>query len=127
LEPVDFGKYLRKLRKEKKLTVRQLDLYSGVSHSYISQIERGARGIPSPEILLKLSKALNVEYEELMKAAGYIRDNKKESDYPLSEQQFDFVIKEMERRYNVNLRDDPIVFEAMKNLVESIARMKSKQ
>lgn len=68
----DFSRYLRGLRKEKKLTIRQLDMYSGVSHSYISQMERGDRGIPSPDILKKLAKPLGVEYEELMERAGYI-------------------------------------------------------
>lgn len=78
MEPVDFGSYLKKIRKAKKLTVRQLDLYSGVSHSYISQMESGARGIPKPEILKKLSKPLGVEYEELMKMAGYIEESKED-------------------------------------------------
>lgn len=71
----EFGEYLKTLRKEKKLTIRQLDLYSGVSNSYISQMERGARGIPSPDILEKLAKPLGVEYGELMKVAGYIDDD----------------------------------------------------
>ncbi|WP_080840081.1 helix-turn-helix domain-containing protein [Cohnella massiliensis] len=68
----EFGKYLRKLRNEKKMTVRQLDLYSGVSHSYLSQIENGKRGVPSPEILKKLHKPLGVSFEDLMRAAGHI-------------------------------------------------------
>lgn len=54
------------------MTIRQLELYSGVSNAYISQIERGERGIPSPDILKKLSKPLNIEYSELMKKAGYL-------------------------------------------------------
>ncbi|MFD1776702.1 helix-turn-helix domain-containing protein [Paenibacillus rhizophilus] len=73
---VEFGKYLRDKRKERKLTIRQLDTYSGVSHSYISQVERGNRGVPSPDILQKLSKPLGVDYDELMVRAGYIEDVK---------------------------------------------------
>lgn len=68
----DFGNYLRSLRKKRKLTVRQLDMYSGVSHSYISQMERGVKGIPSPDILKKLAKPLDIDYEDLMEKAGYI-------------------------------------------------------
>lgn len=68
----EFGDFIKGLRKEKKLTIRQLELYSGVSNAYISQVERGARGIPSPEILQKLSKPLGVKYELLMEKAGYI-------------------------------------------------------
>jgi transcriptional regulator with XRE-family HTH domain len=72
LEAKEFGGFLKELRKKRKLTIRQLDTYSGVSHSYISQIERGERGVPKPEILKKLSKPLGVEYEELMEKAGYL-------------------------------------------------------
>jgi len=72
MEPIEFGRYLRSLRKQKKITIRQLELYSGVSHAYLSQIENGKRGLPSPEILRKLSKPLEVPYEELMYKAGYI-------------------------------------------------------
>lgn len=74
MNDIEFGLYLKNIRKQKKLTVRQLDLYSGVSHSYISQLERGVKGIPSPDILKKLSKPLGVDYEELMRVSGYIKE-----------------------------------------------------
>jgi HTH-type transcriptional regulator, competence development regulator len=69
---MEFGDYLRKLREENKLSIRQLALYSKVSASYLSQIEKGIRGVPTPEILQKLSKPLKITYEELMEAAGYL-------------------------------------------------------
>jgi len=72
LEADVFGEYLRCLRKNKKMTIRQLELYSGVSNAYLSQLETGKRGIPSPEILKKLFNPLGVEYKELMIKAGYI-------------------------------------------------------
>jgi repressor LexA len=68
-----FGEYLRSKRKEKKMTIRQLAVYSGISNAYISQIENGERGIPSPEVLKKLAGPLGVPYEELMEKAGYIQ------------------------------------------------------
>jgi transcriptional regulator with XRE-family HTH domain len=74
LEAVEFGHYLKSLRKDKGLTIRQVELYSGVSNAYLSQLENGKRGIPSPEILRKLSDCLDVPYEELMKNAGYLDD-----------------------------------------------------
>lgn len=124
MEAVDFGSYLKGLRKGKKLTIRQLDLYSGVSHSYISQMERGSRGIPSPDILQKLSKPLGIEYEELMKKAGYIEENKKESAYTLPESEIERVIKEAESYYGVNLHGDPVVLAAMKQMIEMLAQAK---
>lgn len=72
MEAKDFGLFLKRLRNEKNMTIRQLELYSKVSNAYLSQLENGKRGIPSPEILDKLSKPLGVSYEELMEKAGYI-------------------------------------------------------
>lgn len=71
----NFGKYLRDLRKSKKLTLKELGQLTGMSHTYISQLERGIRGIkgvPSPEALKKLSGPLNVPHMELMHIAGHI-------------------------------------------------------
>lgn len=68
----EFGEYLRDLRKERNLTIRQIEAYSGVSNSYLSQLENGKRGIPSPEILQKLAPVLKVSYETLMEKAGYL-------------------------------------------------------
>lgn len=67
----EFGAYLRKLRQDKKLTIRQLEDLSKVSNGYISNFERGERGIPSPDILKKLAEPLGVDYETLMIKAGY--------------------------------------------------------
>lgn len=68
----EFGKYIRELRNNRELTIRQLELYSGVSNSYLSQLENGKRGIPSPDILKKLSKGLKHPYNDLLEKAGYI-------------------------------------------------------
>lgn len=72
----EFGKYLRNLRKERGLTIRQIEVFSGVSNSYLSLVENGKRGIPSPEILEKLAPVYKVPYEQLMTAAGYLEGDK---------------------------------------------------
>ena len=69
----DFGLYLKELRLNKGLTIKELSTLSGVSISYLSQVENGKRGIPSKEILEKLSVHLNVECETLFERAGYIK------------------------------------------------------
>lgn len=74
MEAREFGEYLKSIRKLKKMTIRQLELYSGVSNAYISQLERGERNIPSPSILEKLAKGLNTDYEDLMIKAGHIKN-----------------------------------------------------
>ncbi|SDO29080.1 Transcriptional regulator, contains XRE-family HTH domain [Paenibacillus sp. yr247] len=63
---------LKDMRKLKGFTIRELADRSGVSAAYISQLENGNRGIPSPEVLMKLSEGLNTSYSELMDIAGYL-------------------------------------------------------
>jgi transcriptional regulator with XRE-family HTH domain len=73
MENNDFGKYLRKLRKEKSLSTHRLAELSGVSQSYIAQVENGRKtNPPSPEILRKIADALNIPYPQLLVAAGYL-------------------------------------------------------
>ncbi len=68
----EFGDYFKNLRLDRKLSIRSLEKLSGVSNAYLSQIENGKRGIPSPEILKKLHEPLGVSYDELMEKAGHI-------------------------------------------------------
>jgi len=58
------GKRVAYLRKERHLTQLALSLESGLSKSYISDLERGQRN-PTVEVLLRLVKALGVTLEEL--------------------------------------------------------------
>lgn len=69
---MDFYHQLKDFRKLKGFTIRELADRSGVSAAYISQLENANRGIPSPEVLMKLSEGLNVSYSALMQAAGYL-------------------------------------------------------
>ncbi|OZU88676.1 hypothetical protein CIL03_10325 [Virgibacillus indicus] len=79
MEAKQFGVYIKKIREEKDLSIRQLELYSGVSNSYLSQLENGKRGVPSPEIIRKLSKGLKTSYADLLLHAGYIDNNETDS------------------------------------------------
>ena len=92
------------------MTIRQLELYSGVSNSYLSQMENGKRGIPSPEIIKKLSNGLNVDYNELMKRAGYLEETESE------QQEFENFIKDPELKRWVK--------ELPKSKEEDLARLK---
>jgi transcriptional regulator with XRE-family HTH domain len=69
---MEFGKYLEVLIIKSGLSLRELAKRSHVSHTYLSQVKNGKRGIPSPEILMSLAPHLGVDYMELMKAAGYV-------------------------------------------------------
>lgn len=67
-----FGEYLKSLRTAiSGLTLRKAAFKAKVSGAYISQVERGIRDIPSPDILRKLAPVYKISYEELMVDAGY--------------------------------------------------------
>lgn len=65
------GEFIKFRRKEKGLTLVDLQEASGVSNSYLSQIENG-KFKPSSDILKKLATPLEISYYELMFKAGYI-------------------------------------------------------
>ena len=59
-----FGENLQKIRKEKKLTLRELAHIMGTSAANISHYEKGIRN-PKPETILKFREALNCSFEDL--------------------------------------------------------------
>lgn len=60
------GKRVAYLRKERHLTQLALSLESGLSKSYISDLERGERNA-TVEVLQRLASALKVTLEELFR------------------------------------------------------------
>ena len=70
----NFGEYLRTLRLEQKLSLREAEKLSGVSNSYLGLIERGQRPIPGADILKKLAPVYNVPVRDMMRAAGYLKN-----------------------------------------------------
>lgn len=61
------GEKIREKRKEKKLTLETLSKMTNISRSELSQLERGKIGNPSNVFLYRLSKALDVEYNDLLR------------------------------------------------------------
>ncbi|WP_063795544.1 helix-turn-helix domain-containing protein [Paenibacillus sp. Soil750] len=82
----NFGKYLKEQRKIRGLTLVALGKATDLSQPYLSQIENGKKGTPSPEILKKLEGPLGISYEELMFKAGYWRDSYSKEDKDLFEE-----------------------------------------
>lgn len=79
------GLFLEELRG--KTPLREVAFRSGLSHTYIRDLELGinrktkAPINPTPETLKRLSEAYKYSYEDLMKKAGYIVEEvKKEKD-----------------------------------------------
>lgn len=70
----EIGTYISELRTEKKWSQRELADKSGISNTEISRLESGKRAKPNPATLRSLADALQAEYRELMKLAGYMEE-----------------------------------------------------
>ena len=57
------GDHLRSIRRERKLTLKDLSQRAGLSVPYLSDIERGVVN-PSVETVQKIAKAYNMKFPE---------------------------------------------------------------
>ena len=73
------GEQLKIARELRKLSLREVELATGISNPYLSQLENDKIRKPSPQFLGKLSSLYNLNYQILMQAAGYIDPQPKES------------------------------------------------
>ena len=65
------GQYLKRLRKERFLTLRAVEEKTGVSNAYLSQVENGKIISPSPTVLSKLAECYHIPYGRLLELAGH--------------------------------------------------------
>jgi transcriptional regulator with XRE-family HTH domain len=62
---IAFGKNLQKIRENKKISLRQLEILSDVDHSEIHRLEKGKRN-PSLTVIIALAKGLEIDRSELI-------------------------------------------------------------
>jgi transcriptional regulator with XRE-family HTH domain len=75
---MQFGQTIRKLRKAKNLTLRDLASKVEVTFTYLSKIENEKLDFgsyPSEEVIRKLARALNADADELLLSAQKIPDD----------------------------------------------------
>lgn len=70
------GAQVRKLRRERRLTLNQLAERVPMSASNLSRIELGAQGPPADEIIERIGQALEADPNELLRAAGRVASGK---------------------------------------------------
>jgi transcriptional regulator with XRE-family HTH domain len=64
------GALVRKIRRERRLTLNQLAERVPMSASNLSRIELGSQGPPADEIIERIGLALEADPTELLRAAG---------------------------------------------------------
>lgn len=81
---VAFGEFVKAQRRLAQVSQRNLARMSGVSDSYLSQIERGNYR-PSPQVVKALAQAFGLKPEQLYTMLGFM-DDEKEDSHPTVEQ-----------------------------------------
>ena len=81
---VAFGEFVKAQRRLAQVSQRNLARMSGVSDSYLSQIERGNYR-PSPQVVKALAQAFGLKPEQLYTMLGFM-DDEHESSRPTVEQ-----------------------------------------
>ena len=137
-----FGLKLKQLRKERKLSLQNLSELSGLSVSYLNEIENG-RKYPKSDKILALAKAFDIPYDKLVslkvnrnlepisklmqsdvfndipfEAFGIARENvlRLMADAPVKVLAFINAITEMARNYN--MRQEHFHFAALRSYQE---------
>ncbi|HLR02829.1 MAG TPA: helix-turn-helix transcriptional regulator [Virgibacillus sp.] len=80
----ELSQHLKKLRKEKSVSLRQASRDIGISHTYLDSLEKGfdprtnKERKPTFDVLKKLSNYYKVNYIDLLQKSGYIEEAEKE-------------------------------------------------
>jgi len=82
---VAFGEFVKAQRRLAQVSQRNLARMSGVSDSYLSQIERGNYR-PSPQVVKALAQAFGLKPEQLYTMLGFMDDESDGSRQPTVEQ-----------------------------------------
>jgi transcriptional regulator with XRE-family HTH domain len=77
----NFGDFLRKVRKERKMSLREVERKVKISNAYLSQLERGDRSIPTINILTRLASVYGLDIDVLIEKAVKEIQNKKDKDF----------------------------------------------
>ena len=120
----DLGTLLRRLRGE--LSLRDVNRLSGVSSSYLSQIERGERR-PGRNLVNKLATVYNVDAQQLMRRAGHTGQPAPNSTEALDvERAFQFVLADPDFRVGTR-PDGPLSINSKRFIVEMYERFTGKR
>jgi transcriptional regulator with XRE-family HTH domain len=68
----EIGPYLKELRQNLRMTIREAAEAAHLSNAYLSQIETEKRGAPSAKHLRRLAVVYGVPVRELFEIAGYL-------------------------------------------------------
>ncbi len=109
MEESNFGHFLKSLRDRQRMSLRDVEKKCGVSNAYITQLEKGDRPAPSPDILKKLARAYNVTVRELLMRAGYLDEPEvTATEEERIEAAFQYVLADPDYKLGTRLRGEDL-------------------
>ena len=122
----ELGPLLKRLRGDTSL--RAVQRLTGISNSYLSQIEKGDRH-PGPKILRRLAALYGVGVQPLLKRAGYLESEGEEPDFDEAtevERAYQYVLSDPVFRVGTRPRG-PLSLESKRFIVELYERYSGKR
>lgn len=130
----NLSNFLKDRRNEMKLSLRDAAQLIGISHSYLSTLEKGIDPRnnkpvkPTPETLQLISSAYNYPYNDLMRMSGYLEKNKTEESVltPKDERDIEKQIEKLKKSYledseGLMLSGQPVSPEAIESIIEALS------
>jgi transcriptional regulator with XRE-family HTH domain len=145
---MNLSQFIKTYRKSNNMTMQELAEKAGLSKGYISMLENDnnyraeKKTIPSIEVLKKLSKAMNISFDEIMCAVDdevsltgedIVVDNmtqKNKSMFTTPQEAFEYIIKQptvaMFGGYDLEKMSDEEIIEFANDLADMIAIVSKK-
>ena len=94
-----FGEYLKRIRLDRNMSLRDVEVNTGISNAYLSQVERGKRNIPSTKILFKLAQTYGLQMETLIlkQVEGLEKESNSSSRSQLPSPDTEYIITNYEK------------------------------
>ncbi|GLC88217.1 helix-turn-helix domain-containing protein [Lysinibacillus piscis] len=125
----NFGDVISNARKEKKLTLREAAKQIGISHPYLSQLEKNKNKKPSLEILYKIAYELNISFAYLILLSeidiGYTANQftKEALEFIKERKNNDFQMQQ-EFPHDLNVKENPLIALDTFNYLETAEELK---
>lgn len=114
---MDYGKKIKSLRIQNKLSMRELGERIGVSHAHISKLESGINS-PSVELLEKISEYFSIDPSYFFIKDEEIEnfdDNEKEMLFEL-----DLSVEKLKDKYDLNIDGQPVTDDEVDEMIKYI-------
>lgn len=125
MENIPFGEYIKNIRIEKGLSLREAATLLSISHSYLNKLEKGLDirnnnpSKPNPEIIKVIASKYSLDYNYLMKLCGYLNDDEEVRERDISKL-LEKTMSEIGELEGLMFQGEPIDYNDFLNIKDAI-------